>query len=41
MFKHDTNLFVNDPPVIYLFSFLHTGTSFMVIVQFRSCLVQQ
>ena len=39
--KHDTNLFVNGPPVLYLFSFLHTGTSFMVIVQFRGRLVRQ
>ena len=30
------------PPVIYLFSFLHRGTAFfMVIVQFCGCLVQQ
>ena len=27
--------------MIYLFSFLHTGTAFMVIVQFRGRLVQQ
>ena len=39
--KHDTNLFVNSPPVIYLFSFLHIGTAFMVIVQFSGHLVQQ
>ena len=39
--KHDTNLFVNGPPVIYLFSFLRTGTAFMVIVQFRGRLVRQ
>ena len=28
------------PSVIYLFSFLHKGTAFMVIVQFRGCLVR-
>ena len=38
--KHDTNLFVN-APVIYLFSYLHTGTAFVVIVQFRGRLVRQ
>ena len=27
--------------MIYLFSFLHTGTAFMVIVQFRGSLVRQ
>ena len=29
------------PSVIYLFPFLHTGTAFMVIVQFRGRLVRQ
>ena len=29
------------PSVIYLFLFLHTGTAFMVIMQFRGRLVQQ
>ena len=27
--------------MIFLFSFLHTGTAFMVIVQFRGRLVRQ
>ena len=27
--------------MIFLFSFLHTGTAFMVIVQFRGSLVRQ
>ena len=39
--KHDTNLFVNAPPVIYLFPFLHIGTAFMVIVLFHGHLVRQ
>ena len=39
--KRDTKWFVNSPSVIYLFSFLHTGTAFMVIVQFRGRLVRQ
>ena len=39
--KHDANLFVNAPSVIYLFSFLYTGTAFMVFAQFCGRLVQQ
>ena len=35
--KNDTNLF----PVIYIFSFLHIGTAFMVILQFRGHLVRR
>ena len=39
--RHDTNLFVNAPSVIYLFSFLYTGTAFIAFVQFRGHLVRQ
>ena len=39
--KHDTNWYVNAPSVIYLFSFLRTGTAFMVIVQFHGRFVRQ
>ena len=37
----NVKLMFKGPPVISLFSFLHTGAAFMVIVQFRGRLVRQ